>query len=142
MGLVERAIAAVEDAIASGIPGVLGIHIEGPFLNPAKKGIHDEAKFRRIEPDMLDMLSALRGGRTLVTLAPERAAAGMVERLTERGILVCAGHTAATYEEVQPALAQVLSSYLSDLRASRRRWSFCCCIRSMTPGFVLGSFWS
>lgn len=108
---VERAIAAVEDAIASGIPGVLGIHIEGPFLNPAKKGIHDDAKFRRIEPDMLDMLSALRGGRTLVTLAPERAAAGMVERLTERGILVCAGHTAANYEEIQPALAEGLRGF-------------------------------
>jgi N-acetylglucosamine-6-phosphate deacetylase len=47
--VVAAAITAVDGAIAAGVPGVLGIHIEGPFLNAAKKGIHDESKFRRLD---------------------------------------------------------------------------------------------
>ena len=51
--VMERAIAAVDQAIAEGVPGVIGIHVEGPYLNPAKHGIHDQAKFRDLvcEPE-------------------------------------------------------------------------------------------
>jgi N-acetylglucosamine-6-phosphate deacetylase len=45
LGAIARAIAAVDAAIEAGVPGVIGIHIEGPFLNPARKGIHDPSKF-------------------------------------------------------------------------------------------------
>lgn len=109
LGVVVRAIAAVDEAIAAGVPGVIGIHIEGPYLNPAKRGIHDAAKFRALGPDAVEMLAALRGGKTLVTLAPECAAPGVIAALTARGVIVAAGHSLATYDVMRRAVAEGLS---------------------------------
>ena len=74
LDVVARAIAAVDDAIEQGVPGVLGIHIEGPFLNVARKGIHDASKFATLDEAAVDLLSSLRTGKTLVTLAPDKGA--------------------------------------------------------------------
>ncbi len=109
--IVATAIAAVDDAINRAVPGVLGIHIEGPFLNPAKQGIHDSTKFRTLDGDAIDLLCSLRRGRTLVTLAPELAPPGAIRALKGRGVVVAAGHTAATYGEMQGALAEGLSGF-------------------------------
>jgi len=109
--VVARAIHAVDDAIARRVPGILGIHIEGPFLNPAKKGIHDAAKLRGLDERGIELLSSLRRGRTLVTLAPELAPAGAVRALVERGVVVAAGHTAGTYEQVRAAFDEGLSGF-------------------------------
>jgi len=111
LAVVERAIAAVDMAIELGIPGVLGIHIEGPFLNPAKKGVHDESKLRRIDEDAIALLGSLRHGRTLVTLAPELAPSGAIRALAARGVIVAAGHSAATYEQIEAALGEGLSGF-------------------------------
>lgn len=98
------AIAAVDAAIAQGVPGVLGIHLEGPFLASARKGVHDAAQFRAPTPDELDLVCSLRNGRTILTLAPECVPAETVRELTSRGVLVCAGHTAADYAQARAAL--------------------------------------
>jgi N-acetylglucosamine-6-phosphate deacetylase len=111
LDVVARAIAAVDAAIAAGVPGILGIHLEGPFLNPARKGIHDEAKFRRLDDAAIDLLASLKHGRTLVTLAPELAPAGAIRTLTERGVIVAAGHADATYEQVRAALDEGLAGF-------------------------------
>jgi N-acetylglucosamine-6-phosphate deacetylase len=55
-----------------GVPGVLGIHIEGPFLNVDRRGIHRADKIRELDDEGLAVLTLLKRGRTLVTLAPER----------------------------------------------------------------------
>jgi N-acetylglucosamine-6-phosphate deacetylase len=109
--VVGRAIAAVDEAVERGVPGVLGIHIEGPFLNAAKKGIHDAGKFRTLDDHAISLLSSLRRGRTLVTLAPELAPPGVVRQLVERGVVVAAGHTEAAYEDVQRSFAEGLSGF-------------------------------
>ena len=111
LAVVARAIAAVDEAIERGVPGVLGIHIEGPFLNAVKKGIHDAGKFRTLDDEAISLLSSLRRGRTLVTLAPELAPPGAVRALVERGVIVAAGHTEASYEEVQSSFAEGLSGF-------------------------------
>jgi N-acetylglucosamine-6-phosphate deacetylase len=111
LDVVARAIAAVDAAIERGIPGVLGIHVEGPFLNPDKKGIHDASKFRTLDEAAMDLLSSLHNGRTLVTLAPERAPPGAIRALTRRGIIVAAGHTNATYEETRVGLDEGVSGF-------------------------------
>lgn len=101
---IDRALRAVEAAIAAGVPGVLGVHVEGPFLNAARAGIHDKAKFRRLDERATRLLSSLKTGRTLVTLAPELTDPASIARLTAAGVIVAAGHTDATYEETQAAL--------------------------------------
>ncbi|WP_027330515.1 N-acetylglucosamine-6-phosphate deacetylase [Marinimicrobium agarilyticum] len=111
LDVVERAIGAVRQAMARKVPGVLGIHLEGPFLNPERKGVHDDKKFRRLTPEAVELLSSLETGFTLVTLAPERTTPEMIRQLTERGVMVSAGHTAADYEQTRRALAAGVRSF-------------------------------
>jgi N-acetylglucosamine-6-phosphate deacetylase len=106
LDVVAAAIAAVDDAIVAGVPGVLGIHIEGPFLNPGKRGIHDATKFRTLDHEAVALLSSLKQGKTLVTLAPESLGDGLIQVLVESGVIVAAGHTLATYDQMQRAFDQ------------------------------------
>src|SRR5690606_12622874 len=62
LSVVRAGVAAVEAAIAAGVPGVLGIHIEGPFLNVARKGIHNPAKIRALDEDGIAAVTGLRHG--------------------------------------------------------------------------------
>lgn len=107
---IARAIAAIRDAIAQGVPGVLGIHIEGPFINPERNGAHPLANMLRPEPSDVDLLAALGPtGVTLVTLAPEIVPPGFIRALVERGVRVCAGHSNATAADMARAHAEGLS---------------------------------
>ena len=96
---MAAAVAATRDALAAGVPGLLGLHLEGPFLNPARRGIHDERFVRSPNQGDLALLAELPVGRTLVTLAPEQAPAGLIERLDAAGVIVAAGHTDAGYDQ-------------------------------------------
>jgi N-acetylglucosamine-6-phosphate deacetylase len=111
LDIVARAITAVRSAIAAGVPGVLGIHIEGPFLNVARKGVHDPAKLRELDASALGLLSSMSGGRTLVTLAPEMTTPQLIEQLVAAGVVVSAGHTNASYAEIRAALAHGLTGF-------------------------------
>lgn len=107
--IIANAIAAVDDAIEAGVPGIVGIHIEGPFLNPGKHGIHDAGKFRSLDADTVALLSSLKYGKTLVTLAPELAPEGAIAALVKNGVVVAAGHTLATYDDMQRAIGEGLA---------------------------------
>jgi len=111
LDVVARAIAAVQGALEAGVPGVLGIHIEGPFLNVARKGVHDPAKLRELEPSAVGLLTSLQGGRTLVTLAPEMTTPEIIAALVKAGVVVSAGHTNATYAEISAALRHGLTGF-------------------------------
>ena len=111
LDVVAAAIAATDTAIAEGVPGVLGIHIEGPYLSSARKGTHDAAKFRNMDASALQLLTSLKRGRTLVTLAPEVVSDGMIRRLTAAGVIVAAGHTNATYAQISAALGEGLRGF-------------------------------
>jgi N-acetylglucosamine-6-phosphate deacetylase len=109
--VVARAITAVREAIEAGVPGVLGIHIEGPFLSPQRRGIHSASKLRILDADAVQLLSSLGAGRTLVTLAPEQTTPALIGALVQAGVVVAAGHTNASYAQMQAALAQGLSCF-------------------------------
>jgi N-acetylglucosamine-6-phosphate deacetylase len=109
--VVANAIKAVQAALAAGVPGVLGIHIEGPFLNVERKGIHDPDKIRELDSGAVELLTSLRGGRTLVTLAPEMTTPDMIKKLVIAGVVVSAGHTNATYEQIRAALQEGLTGF-------------------------------
>ncbi len=105
LAVMRRAVEAVDAAIAQAVPGVLGIHLEGPFLSTQRRGVHDAAKIRTIDAEGVAVASALKRGRTLLTLAPECVDTSIIRELTARGVIVAAGHTAANYEQVRAGLA-------------------------------------
>ena len=111
LSVVDEAISATRDAIAAGVPGVLGIHIEGPFLNEERKGVHDASKIRYLDEDAFELLTRPTGGKTLLTLAPEKTTPRMIRALTDAGVVVSAGHTNATYAEVRTALDNGLTGF-------------------------------
>ena len=103
--IMRKAIAAVDQAIAEKVPGVLGIHLEGPFLNPQRKGVHDAGMFRPIDDEGMQIIGSLQSGITLLTLAPELTDAATIGRIADAGIIVSAGHSAADYQQTRAALA-------------------------------------
>jgi N-acetylglucosamine-6-phosphate deacetylase len=108
---VATAIAETDQAIEEGVPGLLGIHIEGPFLNANKKGVHDASKFRVLDEDAVALLSSLKNGITIVTLAPETTSPDLIRRMVDAGVIVAAGHSNASYEEMRAALDAGLSGF-------------------------------
>jgi N-acetylglucosamine-6-phosphate deacetylase len=102
--VMRNAIDATRAAIAQGVPGVLGIHLEGPYIAPARKGTHDANKFRVPDAEEIALAASLDNGVTLLTLAPERVPLESIRALVERGDIVAAGHTAASYEEARAGL--------------------------------------
>lgn len=106
VAVMRRAIEATREAIAQDVPGVLGVHLEGPYLNAARKGVHDSSKFHTPGADELDLVASLGAdGVTLVTLAPERFDAATLKALAARGVIIAAGHTASTYEQLRDGFA-------------------------------------
>ncbi len=76
LDVMRAAIGAVDAAIAEGVPGVLGIHIEGPYIAASRKGVHHEAALRLPDAAEITLSASLRHGRTLLTLAPGTGARG------------------------------------------------------------------
>jgi N-acetylglucosamine-6-phosphate deacetylase len=108
---LAKSAAAIAALNAADIPGVIGLHLEGPFLSPARKGAHDPAHFRPPDDAALALLTSLRRGKMLVTLAPDVAAPPQIARLVAAGVVVAAGHSAATYDQVRAALDAGLSGF-------------------------------
>jgi N-acetylglucosamine-6-phosphate deacetylase len=108
---MQLGIRAVTDALAGRLPAVVGIHLEGPHLNPLYRGVHDADCMRPLDAASLDLLCSLESGRTLVTLAPERVPPETIRRLCDAGVIVFGGHSAASYEETLAALAAGLSGF-------------------------------
>ena len=109
--VTKRAVAAASEAMASGVPGVLGIHLEGPHLNAKYCGIHDAGRLRAFDTASFEVLTGFDGGCMLTTLAPETVPAGTVRRLVDAGVLVFGGHSGASYEETLRALDEGLHGF-------------------------------
>ena len=119
----QAGVKAVAEAIAAGIKGVLGVHVEGPFFSMARRGAHNENYIRTMEQADIDWLvNSLKGQhpfKLMLTLAPEHAAPGQIAQLTGAGVVVCAGHTDAHYEQVVAALNEGLSGFTHLYNAMR-----------------------
>lgn len=103
--IMLEAIEAVRDYWAQGGKGVLGLHLEGPYINKVKRGAH-LIEYIKHHPSVLDIKKWLDKGRGIVkimTLAPEVCSDEIVELLQSNGIIVSAGHTNATFEEATAA---------------------------------------
>lgn len=103
--VIARAVASVARAMAEGVPGVLGIHIEGPFLDVARKGAHEARFIRAMEEADADAIAGFAMYcPVMLTLAPNRVKPALVRRLAQAGVLVSLGHSDATHAEARQAL--------------------------------------
>jgi N-acetylglucosamine-6-phosphate deacetylase len=109
--LMREMARSVEQALDAKIRGIKGIHFEGPFLNPERKGVHNEKFMRQKEADFLSILDEFQLGHVLVTLAPEKVSPGFIKDLHSRGVRISAGHSAATYNQIHGAVKLGLSGF-------------------------------
>jgi len=114
-----RAAGAAAEAAVQSVPGVLGIHFEGPFLSRERAGVHDPAMIRAPTSRDLEFLTGPRAGVTLVTLAPERVPQGFIAALAKAGIRVALGHSMASYAETRAALTEGLTGFTHLFNAMR-----------------------
>ncbi len=96
----RAAVSAVAEAVAQGVKGIAGLHLEGPHLSLERKGAHDAALIRPMDASDLEMLldAARRLPALMVTLAPESATPAQVRALAGAGAVVSLGHSDAGFE--------------------------------------------
>jgi N-acetylglucosamine-6-phosphate deacetylase len=106
-----KTIAAIAAAKSvAGTDGILGIHLEGPFISPSRPGIHRSDSILMAKTNDLDWLAELSGvGSSMVTLAPECVPAGFVKALADSRIRVSVGHSEATADILMKAIDDGLS---------------------------------
>lgn len=102
--LAQAAAAAIA---AKGRQGILGLHIEGPHISMAKRGTHRADAIRPLDQDTINIVADLRKAdvAVMITLAPEAAAPDQISRLAQTGAIVSLGHTDASAEQIEAAIA-------------------------------------
>jgi N-acetylglucosamine-6-phosphate deacetylase len=101
---LRRAVTTVAAAMADGEPGIAGLHLEGPYLNPARRGVHRADLIRELLPADISALCATAPRPLLLTLAPEMVSLDAIRHLADAGIVVSIGHSNATYEQTRAAI--------------------------------------
>jgi N-acetylglucosamine-6-phosphate deacetylase len=110
--LTMRATAdVISKARKQKIPGIIGVHFEGPYLNIKRKGVHDPLKIRPFEDQAKALYCEPDLGVVIATLAPENCPEGLIRELSESGVRVFAGHTAANYKEIKHAITEGLIGF-------------------------------
>ncbi len=101
---VAPAISAVKELIESGHEGVLGIHLEGPFISNDKKGIHNPQFFHVPDQETIELFASLKIAPTLITLAPELVGNEIIAQFDDKPwVILSAGHTNATARQIMEA---------------------------------------
>ncbi len=99
------ALDAVSAALEAGVEGLIGLHLEGPWLSEPRRGVHPATNLREFDASDFAMLTAKRGFPLMITVAPERVSPEDIDALTGKGVYVSLGHTAADIATVEEALA-------------------------------------
>jgi N-acetylglucosamine-6-phosphate deacetylase len=99
-----KGIDTAGEYLSSGKKGLLGLHLEGPWINPVKKGAHIEAFIKRPPRKEVELLLEKgRGVVKMITLAPEQCDDEIIHLIMDHGVLVSAGHSNATYKQANHA---------------------------------------
>ena len=101
--MMAAAIAATRE-VRRQTPATLGLHLEGPFLDPRRRGAHELKYVRDLTPDDVETIVGADCGSVMVTLAPNRVGVESIAELARRGVLVSLGHSEASYEEAHAAI--------------------------------------
>ena len=114
-----KAIQVVQDAIDSGIAGILGIHLEGPFLSPDFRGAHLPKYMQTPTDSLLEQLTIIQGGCSMMTIAPEIFTPAQIERLAKKGWKLFCGHSGANYVELQERISSGIHGFTHFFNAMR-----------------------
>ncbi|MBB5212813.1 N-acetylglucosamine-6-phosphate deacetylase [Microbulbifer hydrolyticus] len=109
--VMQRAAEAVSAALKEGVPGVLGVHFEGPHLSAPKKGTHEEKFIRPLSDEELAIYGRDDIGLKMVTLAPENVSPEDIRKLVSLGVKVCLGHSNADGATAAAAVAAGASGF-------------------------------
>lgn len=102
--VMASAVEAMAEAIREKVPGIVGIHFEGPHLSLAKKGTHCAEMIRPISEAEWQLISRKDIGQVMITLAPETVSVHDISRMVDLGIIVSLGHTNADFITAQKAV--------------------------------------
>lgn len=103
---MKQAVAVMREYLSKHQNQALGLHLEGPYLSVAKKGVHRPEYIREISPEMLDFLCQNGDVITKLTVAAENPTAEYISRFIQAGIIVSIGHSNATYEQAKQRFAE------------------------------------
>ena len=101
---MKKALDVVRNYMQTTDNEVLGLHLEGPYINSAKKGIHRAEFIREPSVAMIDLICANSDIISQITLAPEMTPNEIIRQLSNAGIVVSLGHTNATYQQATAAI--------------------------------------
>ncbi|MEM7077536.1 MAG: N-acetylglucosamine-6-phosphate deacetylase [Pseudomonadota bacterium] len=127
--IMQRAADAVAEGIRAGLPGLIGVHFEGPHLARPKRGIHPTECLRGLTEQELDLYARADIGQVVVTVAPENVGVDVIGELVRRGVIVCLGHSEADLELVEAALAAGATGFTHLFNAMSG-------LQGRTPGLV------
>lgn len=110
--------------------GLLGVHLEGPYINPAKKGAHIEKFIKKPTEEEIGQL--LKKGKDIfrmMTLAPEQCDPACIQLLQQQGVVVSAGHSNASYE-------QAIDGFYLGIPAATHLFNAMSPLQGRAPGMV------
>ncbi|WP_394172511.1 N-acetylglucosamine-6-phosphate deacetylase [Thalassotalea litorea] len=102
--VMEQTADVISAALADKLPGIIGVHFEGPHLSVPKKGVHNASFIRPITEREMAVFCRQDLGNVIVTLAPETVSPDDISRLVAAGVHVCLGHSNADFDTVTKAL--------------------------------------
>lgn len=111
----EQMIQAIELIASLDAPqqqGILGLHLEGPFINPQKKGAHPERYIRQLDRKTALYLAQHSQFIKVITLAPECVTQEVINILREAGIIISIGHSNATYQQLEEKKGMQMATHL------------------------------
>ncbi|UVK77334.1 MAG: N-acetylglucosamine-6-phosphate deacetylase [Sodalis sp. Fle] len=106
---MQRAVEVMRAFLTQNKNQALGLHLEGPYLNPVKKGIHDPTLMRTPTKKMIAYLCANKDVISNITLAPEQVETSIIRHFCEAGIHISIGHSNATYAQTKAGFAAGIS---------------------------------
>ena len=104
VAVMQQAADVIANAIASKMPGVLGVHFEGPHLSVERRGIHPAEQIRPLSDKEMQLICRKDIGKVMVTVAPETVPVEQIRQLVAQGVMVSLGHSAATAEQALAAI--------------------------------------
>lgn len=109
--VMHAASKAINQALTENLPGILGIHFEGPAFSGDRNGAHQPQNIRSIGAEEQSIICAIKDGITLLTFSPDQIPPSQIKDLCEQGILLSIGHSSASYEECLAAIKAGANSF-------------------------------